>query len=270
MKITATATLLAVTLAAGAHAQDVADTGGTADYDDTYTSANKPSISIGAGVAFMPDYSGADTYQSFAIPALAVYKEITPGNLAYIKGLTAGVDHAVNDQLSIGAMADYRYKRDSSDSSRLAGMDDIDAAIEFGPKVRYQLTPRVGLEGTALFDVSDASNGYTVRTGADYSVPLSPVTLLTIAGGLNYGSSNFNNTYYGVTQADARPGRGAYRPGSGLTNFDSSVTVKQAVTRHWSVQGKLGADLLLADVADSTIVDQAFQPSLTIGAAYTF
>lgn len=278
MKTIAAAAVLAATLATAAHAQSGSGTSYSdsysssgKSYDDTSTSSSDmPSITIGGGVMVRPDYSGADTYKTSVLPALVVQKEITPGNTAYFKGLTAGLDHVVNTQLTVGAMADYRFGRDSSDSNRLSGMDDIDGAIEIGPKVRYQLTPQIGLVGTALFDISDAYNGYTARAGADYVLPLDKLTMLTVAGGLNYGSSNYNNTYYGVKSFQARPDRQAYSPGSGFTNFDASVGVRRLITKHWSVQGRLGADYLISDVSDSPLVEENFQPNLFLGVAYTF
>jgi outer membrane scaffolding protein for murein synthesis (MipA/OmpV family) len=257
MKTLFAAALLATALTAVTHADD-------------YTSTGKPSVTLGAGVIYMPDYSGADTYQSLPIPVISASKEITPGNTLYARGLSIGLDHAVSDQLTVGAVTHYRFGRDSSDSSMLSGMPDIDGAIELGPKIRYQIDRQLGVEATALFDVSDAYDGYTARIGADYVMPLGQVTYLTFAGGLNYGSEDFNNTYYGVTASQARPGRPVYSVDSGLTNLDASVGLRHAFTNHWSVQGKLGADYLVADVADSPLVEQELQPSLMLGLSYTF
>lgn len=259
MRLITTAALLALA-ATAAHAED----------SRTETTSSKPTLSIGGGMLIMPDYSGADTYDSKPIPMISASKELTPGNTVYLRGLQAGLNHTVNDQLSIGALANYRFKRDSSDSSKLAGMSDIDAAIEFGPKIRYQLNRQIGVEAQVLFDVSDAHDGYTARVGADYIMPLGEVTYLTVDGGLNYGSSDFNNTYYGVKPGDAIIGRPAYSAGSGLTNLDAGVGIRHSFTDNWSVNGKLGADYLLADVADSPLVDQEFQPRLSLGVTYTF
>jgi len=238
--------------------------------DSRAETAGGPNVTIGAGVLVKPEYSGADSYDTMAIPVLSLSKELTRGNTVYLRGLQAGLDHAIDDQLTVGAVANYRFKRDSSDSNRLRGMNDIDGAYEIGPKVRYQLSPQLGLEATALFDISGAYNGYTARAGADYSMPLSEVTMLTFAGGLNYGSKDFNNTYYGVTSAQAIAGRPAYNPGSGFTNVDASVGVRHSLTQHWSVQGNLGADYLMGDVSDSPLVDAELQPRLMLGVAYTF
>ena len=267
MKIAKNTLLAAAVLATAAAAVTHAD-----DYDDTQSSGgNKPNVTIGAGVMYKPEYSGADSYDSIAIPVISASKQITPQDNLYIRGLTAGLDHAFTEQLTVGAQAHYRFERDSSDSSKLAGMPDIDGAIEFGPKIRYQIDRQLGVEATALFDISDAySGGYTARLGADYVVPLGQVTYLTLAGGVNYGSDDFNNTYYGVTASQARPGRTAYQPDAGLTSFDASVGVRHAFTRHWSVQSKLGAEYLTSDVADSPLVEQELQPSLMLGVAYTF
>lgn len=234
------------------------------------TSSGKPSVTIGGGVVIKPDYSGADTYDTIAIPVISAKKEITPGNTIYLQGFQAGLDHAIDDQLSVGAVLSYRGKRDSSDSSRLTGMNDIDAALEVGPKVRYQVNQQFGIVGTALFDVTDAHDGYTARVGADYALPLTEITMLTLSGGLNYGSDDYNNTYYGVRTNQVAPGRPAYKADAGFTNVDLGVGVRHALTNNWALTGRLGADYLLGDSADSPLVDQEVQPSLMLGVAYKF
>ncbi len=234
------------------------------------TSSGQPTLSIGGGMIIKPDYSGADTYDSMAIPVISASKELTPGNTVYLRGLQAGLDHEVNSQLTVGALVNYRFERDSSDSEQLTGMADVDGAIELGPKVRYQLTPQIGLEGTALFDISDAHEGFTARAGADYTMPLSEVTMLTFAAGMNYGSEDYTRTYYGVPAANAISGRPAYSPDAGITNLDAGVSLRHALTDNWSLTGRVGADYLMGDAADSPLVEQEFQPTLMLGAAYRF
>lgn len=258
MRTLATLALLAATTVA-ANAQD-----------RVQTSSGKPSLTIGAGMAFKPDYSGADTYDSTPIPVISASKEITPGNTIYLRGLEAGLTHAFDEQFSAGVVASYRGERDSSDSSKLTGMPDIDGAIEFGPKVRYQATQQLGFEGKILFDVSDAHEGYTARIGADYAIPLSAVTMLKLDGGVSYGSDDYNNTYYGVTAAQARPDRAAYQPDAGIGSVDAAATLRHSFTDNWSVSARAGAEYLLADVADSPLVEQELQPYAVLGIAYTF
>lgn len=259
MRTLAILSLLAVT-ATAAHAQD----------SRAQTISNRPTLTLGGGVLIKPDYSGADTYDTLPIPMISASKEITPGNTIYLRGLEAGLDHAFTDQLTGGIVARYGFERDSSDSSKLAGMSDIDAAIEFGPKIRYQATQQLGLEAKVLFDVSDAHDGYTARVGADYAIPLSAVTMLKFDGGVKYGSDDYNNTYYGVKASEALANRPAYQPDAGIGSIEAGATLRHAFTNRWSVQARLGAEYLLSDVADSPLVDQEFQPSAMLGVAYTF
>ncbi|PZP40464.1 MAG: hypothetical protein DI585_00755 [Pseudomonas fluorescens] len=257
MKSIALAALAATTLATVSHAQ-------------SYASTETSKVTIGAGVMVKPEYSGSDDYETLPIPMVAASTEITPGNTLYLRGLTAGLDHAVDDQLTIGLMGNYRFERDSSDSATLTGMPDIDGAFEMGPKVRYQVNPLLGLEAHALFDVSGAHEGYTARAGADYKYPLSRVTMLTLEGGLNYGSDDYVTTYYGVAPAYAAPGRPAYSLDAGFTHVDAAIGVRHALTRNWSVQGKVGADYLIGDAADSPLVKDELQPKAMLGVAYSF
>ncbi len=252
-----TALAATILLATGAHAQ-------------SYAQTEKPMFTLGAGVVVAPEYSGSDSYDTYALPLISFEREISPGNTVYLKGLNAGLDHALDERLSVGLMASYRFDRESDDSTSLAGMRDVDAAIEIGPKVRLQATPQLGFEATMLVDTANSHNGFTGRAGADYAMPLSEVTMLTFSGGVNYGSEDFVETYYGVTAAEARVGRPAYSPDAGFTHLDAGVGVRHSFTPNWSVQGRLAADYLLGDTADSPLVKDEFQPKLMLGLAYSF
>ncbi len=257
MKTLSLALAATVLTAGAAHAQSYAQT------------ANSP-LTIGVGAAYAPEYSGADDYKARAIPLINAKTELTPGNTLYFKGLTAGLDHQIDERLSVGLMGSYRWERDSSDSDTLRGMEDVDAAFEIGPKVRFQANQQLGFEANVLFDTLDAHDGFTARAGADYAMPLSEVTLLTLAGGINYGSEDFVRTYYGVPANRAAAFRPAYRPDAGLTHFDANIGVRHSFTQNWSLMGGVGADYLIGDAADSPLVKEELQPKVMLGVAYSF
>lgn len=257
MKTLSFAVAAAVLATGAAHAQSYAQT------------ANSP-LTIGVGAVYAPEYSGADDYKARPIPLINAKTEVTPGNTLYFKGLTAGLDHQIDERLTVGLMGSYRWERDSSDSDTLRGMDDVDGAFEIGPKVRFQATQQLGFEGNMLFDASDAHGGMTARAGADYALPLSEVSLLTLAGGVNYGSEDFVQTYYGVPVSRATPTRAAYSPSAGITHFDVNVGVRHSFTQNWSMMGGVGADYLIGDAADSPLVKEELQPKVMLGIAYSF
>jgi outer membrane scaffolding protein for murein synthesis (MipA/OmpV family) len=231
---------------------------------------NPNKLMLGIGGLVAPSYPGSRALKSHVVPIIVAQKEITPGNLAYLRGLTAGVDHMLTDKLSIGGFASYRPARKTADDLELLNMSKVDAAVEIGPKVRYQATPQIGVEGQVAVDASGAHDGYTARIGGDYRRPLNETTMLTADAGLNYGSKQFNNAYYGVKPAQAMAGRPAYSPGGGFTSVDAGVGVTHALTSNWRLLGKLGADYLVGDVADSPIVKTEIQPKLMLGVAYSF
>lgn len=251
------ATTLAGVMATSAHAQSYAQT------------AESP-LTLGVGMSYAPDYSGSEDYEAKVLPLVNAKTEITPGNTLYVKGVSAGLDHMIDERLTVGLMAQYRFERDSSDNAVLSGMKDIDWGIDMGPKVRFQATPQLGFEANMLFDVTDTHDGFTGRVGTDYAMPLSEVTLLTLAGGVNYGSDDYVTTYYGVPAAQAAAGRPAYSPDAGITHLDVNVGVRHSLTPNWSLMGGVGADYLVGDVADSPLVKQELQPKVMLGLAYSF
>lgn len=244
-------------------------TAGAAQAQSYAQTAESP-LTIGVGAVYAPEYSGADDYEAKAIPLITAKTEITPGNTLYFKGLSAGLDHQIDERLSVGILAKYRGERDSSDSSTLSGMEDIDWGIDMGPKVRFQATQQLGFEANMLFDVTDTHEGFTARVGSDYAMPLSEVTMLTLAGGVNYGSEDYVTTYYGVPAARATATRPAYSPSAGISHLDLNLNVRHSFTQNWSLMGGVGADYLMGDAADSPLVKEELQPKIMLGIAYSF
>ena len=236
----------------------------------SYAQTETSPLTIGAGVSYAPEYSGADDFKSRPIPMISAKTELTPGNTLYLKGLSAGLDHQIDERFSVGLMGTYRWERDSSDSAILRGLKDIDATVAIGPKLRFQATPQLGFEGNVLFDAGNSDGGMTARAGADYAMPLSEVTLLTLSGGINYGSDDYMTTYYGVPANRATAARPAYSPASGISHVDAQVGVRQSFTQNWSVMGGVGADYLIGDAADSPLVEKDLQPQFMLGLAYSF
>lgn len=233
------------------------------------SAADTTEVEVGAGAVVSPRYPGSGALEVRPIPMINAKTGTANGGTLYLRGTEAGYDHMVSDRVSVGVVGNYRFERDD-DAAELQGMADVDGAFEVGPKVRAQLTPNWGVEAKALADVSNAHDGYTARVGTDYRTKLTDRVDSFATVGLNYGSENFNNTYYGVRPAEARADRPAYSPDSGISHVDAMVGGSYALNPCWKVKAGLGADVLVSDVADSPLVEQTVQPKMLVGLSYTF
>jgi outer membrane protein len=226
-------------------------------------------IEVGGGAIISPRYPGSGALEVRPIPLINARTGVGTGGTLYLRGTEAGYDQLISDRVSVGVVGNYRFERDD-DAAELSGMQDVDGAFEVGPKVRAQVTPNWGVEAKALADVSGAHDGYTARLGTDYRTKLTDRVDSFATVGLNYGSEDFNNAYYGVRPGEARPGRPAYSPDGGISHVDAMVGGSYALNPCWKLKAGVGADVLVGDVADSPLVEREIQPKMLVGLSYTF
>ena len=85
---------------------------------------------------------------------------------------------------------------------------------------------------------------------------------LTLEGGpgITWGSSQYNETFYGVTQAQsASSGLATASPGAGLNAVRMSGGASYHVNKQWSVNAKVSLTRLPGDVGESPIVQKRTQ-----------
>ncbi len=205
------------------------------------------SFSLRAGVAAVPDYPGSDNYR--AAPDLG----FKFGALKW-SALSAG-----NDLRSIpanGFVYGGRFKflgeRDTDDYAELAGLDDIDAAVELGFGIGYQQT-----NWRAFGDVRKGfggHNGVTGTLGADLIYRPSQRWLFTIGPRVNLGDSDYANTYFGVSTSEAaKSSFAAYDASGGALGAELEMQGTYFIDEKWAIEGAVSYEKLLNDAADSPI-----------------
>ena len=83
------------------------------------------------------------------------------------------------------------------------------------------------------------------------------VARLTPNVGLNWLSSKMSNYDYGVSQAQAKPGRPAYESGASWSP-EIGLGALVDVTPSWLIIGSLGAEFLESDIRQSPIVSEDY------------
>lgn len=235
--------LIAATAATTASAQDFGFTGRTF------------SVDLGLGASIGPEFPGSD--------------EADAG--AWLIWRNAGFGEPGSpdrDGFAISPSFNTVGERNSADYDDLAGMKDIDRAYELGLGVSYGAGPFRAF--AALRRGFDGHEGTVGEVGARYRTDLSDRVSLWSSVGLGYGNSEYNNTYFGVTPDEARAGRPAYTPGSGLNTAAIAFEMRYAVTEKVSLLGEIEYAKLIGNSANSPVVQDEYQPTLRLGVVRTF
>lgn len=230
-------------------------------------------IAIGAGVA--PDYDGSDDLR--VIPFVLGDVRWRGVTLEF-RGLRGRVDLASDPNFSIGPVIGARLDRNDADG-RVGLLPEIDAAVEAGGFVGYRFggdqlgQGALQVELSVVHDVSGTHDGLIATASAGYTALRRADSFLSLDVQASWANADHNRTYFGVLPADAlRSGLAAYRPGSGFRDVGAGLTAGHYFDRHFGVIGRLGANYLVGDAADSPVIDEGrrWQPLAGLTLSYRF
>lgn len=218
-------------------------------------------VDVGAGVLSRPDYSGSDDYETSVLPAFAVsYGDVftvRPGDGARLRAFKAG-------EFEAGLTANVRFGRDEGDNPTLAGLGDIDTAVEGGGYVAWRSGPW-SVSASAVTALGDSYDGVIGEVGATWT-GVTPVGLLSVGPRVRFVSDDVNQTYYGIdAQQAARSGRAVFTPEGGLQAAGVSAGLIVPLSDRFSVGALANYERLLGDAADSPIVREGSRDQVTAG-----
>ena len=232
---------------------------------------------VGAGIGVTPDYTGADSRSAAVAPLLRYHFEDSRRAISIV-GPIGSVNLIESPTLHGGPVFRYRFGRQDAKDPVVARMHEIDPTIDVGAYLSYWWTGsggvpwRLRVAGNVLIGIDSDHAGTSGSLDAQFWLPVSQRVILGVGGALNYGSSSFMNTYYGVTAQDSvASGLPVFRPGSSSTSADAWVGVMYLLKPNWVVGAGVYYQRLTGDAADSPIVrdrGNADQISGGVGAAY--
>jgi outer membrane protein len=236
-----------------------------ASSNDGSLSAKQYVIDLGVGAMYKPKYPGADAYQVYPFPLIRFSR-------FYIPILDTSIDgDAPKSGFSIYPSFDFNGKRNSSDSAELKGTRDVDWALELGLGVSYQYDWMRG-----FVELRQGINGHTGQV-ADFGIDMitNPTERLGIVFGprLSWGSSDYMDTYFGVTAAEAAVNGSVLSPydaGSGFKSFGMVARANYGLTDNTTLHLQAGWDRLIGDAADSPIAKVGSENQLSIGAGISY
>ncbi len=263
LRITLAAFALAVSSAA-ATAQDL-------DAPVLSTQSQGPALgfTLRGGLATAPEYFGSDANE--AAPVLGAQV-----NYLRLGGFTFGNPDPLFQPRGVSFGASFRYigDRDDEDSAELAGLDDVDAALELGGGLRFSSENftafgdvRYGVVGHEAF-VAEAGADVILRPTDRFSVRMGPRVL--------FGDSDYASTYFGVTADEAAASAvagtniGAFDASGGLLSSGVEFGAAYRLNDTWGIDATVNYDRLRSDAANSPIARDDEQISASIGITRRF
>lgn len=208
------------------------------------------SFDAGLGVKYTPEYIGSDNLEA--------------GPWLILKN--ADADRDLPDGLTISPSLNLVSKRDADDYDALRGMKDIGYAGEVGFKLSWRQGEMTSYG--ALRQGFGGHHGTVGEVGAKYRIEYNDKLTLWTGGELGLGSSDFTDTYFGVTGSEAlATGKRAYDPDGGAYVARLTLEARYELMPDTALLGRVSYGRLIGDAADSPLVETRNQPSISIGIA---
>jgi MipA family protein len=156
-----------------------------------------------------------------------------------------------------GLRGSFRFIGEREGKDKLAGMADVDAALELGLGVHY--TSDLWQVFADLRYGAVGHKGLTGEVGANVIYRAPSGLVLNAGPRAEFGSSRFTNTYFGVTAAEAASPLNTLTPFSasgGIYSVGVEMGAYQPLGDDWGITGTLRYDRLRGDAARSPIVLQ--------------
>ncbi|MGS3448406.1 MipA/OmpV family protein [Klebsiella electrica] len=234
--------------------------------------ASSDSLTLGVAGQYVPRYSGSDKQVWQVVPVLqgrkgAFFIDAQKGAGYDLQNASGWYfEHTLGYNLGRGEKnASWR-----EGANNLQGMGNIDATLNTGLAIGWQVVPWLSFEGKATLPLTD-SQGVSYQT----SVTLIPFqdSLDTVAfqSAALFGDSRYMNTWYGVSQQQSR--RSGYRrysaPG-GFYGVDNSLSWSHQFDAHWGSLLSAGYTWLGEHANESPIVSRRSEGSVTVAVTWTF
>jgi outer membrane protein len=224
------------------------------------------SAAVGAGLASVPRYQGADTSRLRLVPlALIRYDNILLGPF----GLGWMAIH--RDGFRAGPVLGYEGGRRESADPHLYGLGDIPSSISGGVFAAYRFAP-FEIAATARQAITHRSNGLNGFVRLEYRVRILPHPWdLRIGTHFDFANAVYEQTRFGVSPIQSeQSGLPVFTPGGGLKDVGLRASLTYISNKHLLLRLFADANRFTGDTADSPIVLKRTQGFFGAGIAYQF
>lgn len=235
---------------------------------------NGDAMLAGIGLAYVPEYAGADKSRVLPLPFL----EKTYGNGAFLstrRGVGYGTalgDFHVSAALGYDGGREDHKENYFSGSDALQGMGKIKGSALAVLSVGYKLGS-VGLSLTTKQNLSHREYGNTYTFGMETPIYTTASDQIGFGAAAEYADRKRMQAYFGVTAAQALGTGNRYRvytPGGGLANVSAAVNWTHVIDSNWVVRSAVGVNRLAGDAAESPLTQRKTTPVLMTALVYKF
>jgi outer membrane scaffolding protein for murein synthesis (MipA/OmpV family) len=227
-------------------------------------------VTLGAGIASVPDYPGASKRKARFTPLFAIDYD----TLVFIGAYGLGVNAIRVDGFRAGPVLGYEGGRRESSDILLTGLGDIQPSLTAGAFTAWRVIPGAPFElsGTVRQAITHTGNGLNGLLRFDYTGHPAPGKWDLIAGPhLEFANRQYEQTWFGVTPLQSEnSGLPIYSPGGGLKAAGVHASLTYISSSHFLFRLFGDANRLTGDAADSPIVVRRTQLLIGIGGAYHF
>jgi MipA family protein len=184
-------------------------------------SVEKWRFSVGGGASYAPRYEGAANDRLRFVPLLEANYNDGHFFISALRGV--GYNFSETRDVQYGVRLALSHRRKQSADPHLNGMGDIGFKPEAGLFLNRRFAPWYVSSG-----ITTSTQGSHAELGSGIAFPLSVSDRVRIGVSLNWGDAKYNQTYFGVTAAQAAASNNV------LTVYNASAGIKDyALTANW-------------------------------------
>jgi outer membrane scaffolding protein for murein synthesis (MipA/OmpV family) len=247
---------------------------------------------VGLGVQSAPRYEGTGSRKVSALPVL----QVEWSNGVFISGMSAGMHLSNSPTVEYGPLLAVKPGRDATGSGReiggfgfvgplpiagenlrtaptgLGGMDEIGARLQAGAFYNRYLSPQWRLTSSLLAGAGRDHDGARLELGIQrLALADGERHRVSLSAGLGIVNRQYNATYFGVTEEEARRSRfSAYAPGGGVQDVQLGARWHWTLTPSWMLTSNLQAKRLLGDARHSPLTERSTNLTVSTAFAYRF
>ncbi|MGU3574594.1 MipA/OmpV family protein [Brucellaceae bacterium C25G] len=187
------------------------------------------SLTVGGLGEFAPRYDGSGSYKFFGEPLISLSRA---GDVPRFDSPNDNFEFALIDtySFSAGLTGKLLFKRDSSTSKDLKGLDPVRFGGELGGFAEFYPVDWMRVRGELRQGIR-AHKGIVGEVAADAFYDVTPV--LRVSGGprVSFASKDYFKAYYGVNAQEAiASGLSEYHPGGGLKSLGAGAALTWKTT----------------------------------------
>ena len=223
-------------------------------------------IALGGGLSHAPRYEGSANDRIRFMPLLEANYDHGKIFISPLRGI--GYNASNDSDAQYGVRLSAGHSRKQSDDPHLNGMGDISYTPEGGVFFNRRFAPWYISSSLAT-----GSHGTHAELGGGIGFILSPTIRLRFGANLDWGDSTYNQTYFGVTAAQAAASGNvltAYHAGAGIKDYALTTNWIHNFSKEWFGNGGVSYKWLKGSAQQSPLTQRNTMTSLSYLVGYRF